>query len=865
MMTGDYTKVPLRLDDRWTGARMQQGRVLLDHEWNLNLDAAARAARAAAADIIGPAGVVEGSPDFQVSVTPSGDLDVAVHAGRMWVDGLMAYAPEDVAYTAQDQIAPSTLSATGNAFVYLDVFEENVQPAEDGSLVDPALAPVDSAARTRIGYRVRVAPTTATTCKDAWAALTLVAGSTGLLSIDRTAPSGPSDPCAPPGDPLGQLPDGLFRVEVLDAGTQATSRFAWSYENGSAAVAVAPSGIAGPKVTLVPSVVEFRNGDLVEVSWLSRRADRVAHGALYKVSAPPETGAGGDILTFDRAVTAPADADGLAVRRWDGEAVGAAAAATTTFRGVDLGVTFTAGTGAYEVGDWWGARMREEDSPGIEARSNVAPDGTRHVFAPLALVDLGARVVLHDCRPTFVPLTELRLDAGSCTVSVKPGDDLQAALDSLPPGGGELCLAAGVYPLDQPLLVKARTRIVMVGAGAATILRATKAEAAVVVDSSAEIELRHLRVEGGTPGGVGDPHLNGAVTAIDPQGLVVADCTLACPGTKTIRMQTCITVRHVKGAFPDGIRLERNSFEVGPWQTGVLLLDVDRALVGGNHFALPPGAPPLDASATDEITLRILRKLIATAIAPQGATTVAVAIPGAGQINVVKGTEGEKLVSALAPTISESLGKRLGARKALDSATRHALSPVVAQKLSTSIQNLIALVRKQLVAAGQGIVVGGTHAGTIQILDNVVEDAVQGIHVGVSQQKLQGATAEQVVVARNIVHLLVPHLYPEERHAIFVGNARSIHVIDTVATLQRLGGENVSAPPTDVEGIRIYGELGPFLCVRQSSLHGFHVGVRVVPVGAIPQGMWVVAETMAVQATAALAAPAVVLRDRNVP
>ena len=42
-MTGDYTQVPLRRDDRWTAARMQQGRVLLDTDWNLNVDAAARA------------------------------------------------------------------------------------------------------------------------------------------------------------------------------------------------------------------------------------------------------------------------------------------------------------------------------------------------------------------------------------------------------------------------------------------------------------------------------------------------------------------------------------------------------------------------------------------------------------------------------------------------------------------------------------------------------------------------------------------------------------------------------------------------------------------------------------------------------
>ena len=239
--------------------------------------------------------------------------------------------------------------------------------------------------------------------------------------------------------------------------------------------------------------------------------------------------------------------------------------------------------------------------------------------------------------------------------------------------------------------------------------------------------------------------------------------------------------------------------------------------------------------------------------------------PGAGPINVLKSTEGEKLVQALAPTISASQGTRLGARRALDAATRHALSPAVTPTLPPSTQNLIALVRKQLLAVGQGIVVGGAHAGTIQILDNVVEDTVQGIHVGVSQPNQQGLAAEQVIVARNVVHSLVPHLYPDDRHAIFVGNARSIHVIDTVATLRRVGGEQANALPTDVEGIRIYGELGPFLCVRQSSLRGFKVGVRVVPVGSIPQGMWVVAETMAVQATAALAAPAAVLRERNVP
>jgi hypothetical protein len=188
-------------------------------------------------------------------------------------------------------------------------------------------------------------PTVADTCQAAWDGFMRVAGSTGLLSVERVAPAAPADPCAPPGDPLGQLPDGLFRVEVIDPGGPGDARFAWSFENGGAAVAV--SELAGDRVTLRPSAaVKFASGEQVEVSWLARREDRVPHGALYTISQPPETGRGGDILTLDRPPTAPAGANGLVVRRWDGEAVGAAAAVSAALRGTDLGVRFRAGAGA---------------------------------------------------------------------------------------------------------------------------------------------------------------------------------------------------------------------------------------------------------------------------------------------------------------------------------------------------------------------------------------------------------------------------------------------------------------------------------------------------------------------------------------
>ena len=150
-MTGDFTSVPLRDADRWTAARMQQGRVLLDTDWNLNLDGPARDSRQLALDAIGPAGVPEGSTGFEISVV-GGKL--VIGAGDMWIGGLLARNPSDLAYDAQAEIG--ALPANGLAQLYLDAFVEEVQAAEDpAELLDPALDGIDTTTRTRVGWRVR--------------------------------------------------------------------------------------------------------------------------------------------------------------------------------------------------------------------------------------------------------------------------------------------------------------------------------------------------------------------------------------------------------------------------------------------------------------------------------------------------------------------------------------------------------------------------------------------------------------------------------------------------------------------------------------------------------------------------------------
>ena len=94
------------------------------------------------------------------------------------------------------------------------------------------------------------------------------------MTITRAGVVAPTDPCGPPGDPLAEVPDGLFRVEVLDGGTEATARFAWSFEDGGTAIAIA--AIAGDTVTLAPSTVR----------WTSATSSR-CHGLRGALTAPP--------------------------------------------------------------------------------------------------------------------------------------------------------------------------------------------------------------------------------------------------------------------------------------------------------------------------------------------------------------------------------------------------------------------------------------------------------------------------------------------------------------------------------------------------------------------------------------------------
>jgi hypothetical protein len=599
-MNGDYTKVPLRAADRWTGARMQQGRVLLDHEWNLNLDADDRRAQWQAIDTLGRYGVVRGTDSFKVGVSTSGPAALTFEPGHIWVGGMLALTADRLSYADQRDVPP--LPAGGSVMVFIEVFPEHVQPAEDPQLVEPALAPIEASARTRVGYRLRYAVTSQTSPREAWleTAALLRAGSTGLLSIAPVKPSVATDPCAPLGNPQAVLPDGLLRVEVLDGGDATHARFAWSYENASVSAPV--TAVTGSGVTVSPwPGADFQAKDLVELSWATRRADRVAHGDLYEVQSTTPV-ANGTTLTLKRGgagVTAPpAGVEGLVVRRWNGAFTADGTAHDAVLRSQAY-ARLTPQPGTYEVGDWWGSRVRS-DADGVEPRVDALPDGSFHSFAPLALVDLTHRLV-EDARPKFVPL--LDTGNGTSSITVYPGDDLDDAVRSLSPGGGELCLQRGEYDLKETLSIDGLDRLTLRGAGPATVLRAIGVDAAVLFRECDEIRVRDLRIEGGTPS-VPSAGRDGALMFEGCRDVVVSGCTIGCRDGDP-RTRTCVTARAIMSGGQvklrsNAVRIERCRFEAGARQVAVLITDADDSCVRDNQIVVTPSGSQAEDRFVDQ-------------------------------------------------------------------------------------------------------------------------------------------------------------------------------------------------------------------------------------------------------------------------
>lgn len=463
-MNGDITRSTFDPGRPRTSVRHQQGRVLLDAEWNEQRDIDLHDARTTRRDVLGRAVVSFADPDALTFSDDGGDL--VLHPGDIYVDGVRC-TPDP------DQVLADPPGEDGSYLAYVDAWERGVTALDDPSIREVALGGPDTTTRTELVARVRFLPAEGhTSCEEPSGSWTrLLQGPSGTLEVRTSTVPPPADRCLVPEEAgYTGLQNLLYRVEIHDGNfdpTQpegsGTPTFKWATDNASTVGRWgAPSGREIEVDQLGPGGTEgFPSGGWVELTTDDDDFDG-RPGLLAEIGSKTSS-----TLTLVEAPD-PDDVDGT------GPGLGARLAAlhdeTKHPRArawaqgpTEIGdgwipladgieVRFAAGA-TYRPGSYWTIPARTAILPGtvdrhvewpVDAAGDplaVAPHGPAHHHARLGIVhrDEGTWSAVADCRDRFTPLVD------QITFDMRAGDGQQAASGHWLPAPLEVGVSQGRF------------------------------------------------------------------------------------------------------------------------------------------------------------------------------------------------------------------------------------------------------------------------------------------------------------------------------------------------------------------------------------------------------------------------------------
>lgn len=471
-MKGDYSRDTFDPQNHYTRVLLQQGRVLMDADWNEQTSILLHYLQTLARDLIGPYGMPWESQGFMITPATDGThtkvTDFEIGVGRYYVDGILCEMHQPPAYFRQPDYPLDPANRDDDKLpdapflVYLDVWERHITAIEDPHIREVALGGPDTAARTRIVWQVKVKPwqklnllfdPDEVRCEfpglvnDVMAALiedlpnpfswgvTLAARAQVQEDIDST------DPCVvSPEARYRGAENQLYRVEIQRGGRVGDlnngATFKWSREDAS--VVFPMLSISGKTVSVEhlgrDARLGLEVGDWVEVvddDYVLRgrpepllRVESIGVDDLQVIlSGEPRYGHDRSKRPF--------------VRRWDhrkgdpakgGLQIASDGAALvvesdTAWLNLEDGIQilFPTGNTDYFTGNYWLVPARTATGD-VEwplstdgAPAELEPRGIQHHYAPLAIVL--PRQEATAVRPAFFPITDLRhsiLPAASC-------------------------------------------------------------------------------------------------------------------------------------------------------------------------------------------------------------------------------------------------------------------------------------------------------------------------------------------------------------------------------------------------------------------------------------------------------------------
>lgn len=517
---------------------------------------------------------------------------------------------------------------------------------------------------------------------------------------------------------------------------------------------------------------------------------------------------------------------------------------------------------------------------------------------------------------------------GPCTIVPKPGVGWEAPLLNLAAGAdADICFPVGQFPLTKPVLLQNLGNLRISGGGPGTIIAGTNLTAAMIFSHCTSVQISDLfastdqaSTRAQRSGGNAQFSPGGTLSFVDCADVAIENVWLQC-GHGLERTAACISVENaittanqVTGSGHVNIR--GCHLSVGQNQDGILLVQVERAevedniligytppsltfaqrlqnltfranavreLIAETEFVKPPTPAPAAGPAEPTLALAPPAPTPPTPVpAPPAPATPATPAPPIRVLHPnTTVTVGKRIVTFRTNPllkdfwqsyVTENGPKEFPTERDLvlflkNAALQFLLHPNL-RKGNSAIASVIGQIeRASQTTMGRGIAVAGEGVQECRILNNSVQDAVQGITVGMSDHKrdpLKRESASTVIIARNQIYVGLPAgVQFHARHAIFVGNVDSVVIEGNYAKVLLNNFIQVT-----IEAIRAWGVFGRRLIVRDNHVAGFTTGVLIVPLNPssiieTARPLWLVADNMAEKATTIVSAPTSVIKENN--
>ncbi|MFX0095370.1 MAG: DUF6519 domain-containing protein, partial [Candidatus Hodarchaeota archaeon] len=423
-MKGDFTRIALKKNlkkHNFSGVLHQQGKVLLDRDWNEQRDIIVNWQDQSAKDIFGPG--VAAIPtkeyeNFQIrSINPptQNTIGFTITPGRIWADGHLIYLEAEDENVNELTLSatplyghPSSTANTSRIAILLEVWREVISGFQiPDLLLEPALGGIDTTERLHTAFAFRYYPLTSTdkSCRNVREIIKgILATEQGTLTVDFEPTEAPNDEC-----PMEAwsgyigLEHRLYRVEVARTTNNSGDeefppvRFKWSRYNG---------GLVGrgkflqdeKKVKITSNLKAILGSKSTEFYM-----EIVQYNSNFGFWEP--TFGATVVLTDDNTLSFAAgqtflnlnrDRDNVFFRLWDGiEQISDYEGDEPNYLEAGIRLKFDRTKGNFRPGDYWvfpvRAMMKEKNSedvfdPEAVLPNNKVPDGIKYSLVPLAII-----------------------------------------------------------------------------------------------------------------------------------------------------------------------------------------------------------------------------------------------------------------------------------------------------------------------------------------------------------------------------------------------------------------------------------------------------------------------------------------------